>query len=183
MEQLFAVLIVVVAGIMAGLFTFPMTSMVLGKSSWGLEHTWLIYALFGNFIWPWILAGLTCPGLDDILAGSNDVESAQPLYDDEYENEEPTSYQPDNVDIPIVVEESQGVTVDLPSYDPVVLLVGTPFVQVGAFIKVSPNKFLVTICHRRALFDCPSKLCSHGRDIRLKYLLLSPLRCSHSTCR
>ena len=69
--------------------------------------------------------------LDDILAGSNDVESSlAPLYDDEYENEEPTSYQPENVDIPIVVEESQGVTVDLPSYDPVVLLVGTP-VQVG----------------------------------------------------
>jgi len=64
--------------------------------------------------------------LDDILAGSNDIERAQPLYDDEYENEEPTSYQPENVDIPIVVEESQGVTVDLPSYDPVVLLVGTP---------------------------------------------------------
>ena len=68
--------------------------------------------------------------LDDILAGSNDVERAQPLYDDEYETEELTSYQPENVDIPIVVEESQGVTVDLPSYDPVVLLVGTP-VQVG----------------------------------------------------
>ena len=97
--------------------------------------------------------------LDDILAGSNDVESAQPLYDDEYENEEPTSYQPDNVDIPIVVEESQGVTVDLPSYDPVVLLVGTPVVQVGAFIKVSSNKFLVTICHRPAVFDRPPKRC------------------------
>ena len=67
-------------------------------------------------------------------AGSNDIERAQPLYDDEYENEEPTSYQPENVDIPIVVEESQGVTVDLPSYDPVVLLVGTP-VQVRVFIK------------------------------------------------
>jgi len=64
--------------------------------------------------------------LDDVLAGSNDVERAQPLYDDEYEDEEITSYQPENVDIPIVVEESQGVTVDLPSYDPVVLLVGTP---------------------------------------------------------
>merc|ERR1712203_42632 len=65
--------------------------------------------------------------LDDILAGSNDLdERAEPLYDDEYENEEITSYQPENVDIPIVVEESKGVTVDLPSYDPVVLLVGTP---------------------------------------------------------
>ena len=70
--------------------------------------------------------------LDDVLAGSNDVERAQPLYDDEYEDEEITSYQPENVDIPIVVEESQGVTVDLPSYDPVVLLVGTPD-QVGDF--------------------------------------------------
>ena len=69
--------------------------------------------------------------LDDILAGSNDLdERAEPLYDDEYENEEITSYQPENVDIPIVVEESKGVTVDLPSYDPVVLLVGTPTVQV-----------------------------------------------------
>ena len=71
MEQLFAVLIVVVAGIMAGLFTFPMTSMILGKSQWGLEHTWLIYALFGNFIWPWLLAGLTCPSLSSVLADTN----------------------------------------------------------------------------------------------------------------
>ena len=79
--------------------------------------------------------------LDDILAGSNDIERAQPLYDDEYENEEPTSYQPENVDIPIVVEESQGVTVDLPSYDPVVLLVGTPVQVVKPhFITILPQK-------------------------------------------
>ena len=80
--------------------------------------------------------------LDDILAGSNDLdERAEPLYDDEYENEEITSYQPENVDIPIVVEESKGVTVDLPSYDPVVLLVGTPTVQVGGFNIMSQTSF------------------------------------------
>jgi len=63
--------------------------------------------------------------LDDALAGSNYIDESAPLYDDEYEDTI-TSYQPDNVDIPIVVEEASPVTVDLPSYDPVVLLVGTP---------------------------------------------------------
>ena len=82
--------------------------------------------------------------LDDVLAESNELDSGAgvvdlrdsitPVYDDEYELEELTSYQPESNDIPIVVEEgsaSEGVTVDLPSYDPVVLLVGTP-------VKVRP---------------------------------------------
>ena len=82
--------------------------------------------------------------LDDVLAESNELDSGAgvvdlrdsitPVYDDEYELEELTSYQPESNDIPIVVEDgsaSEGVTVDLPSYDPVVLLVGTP-------VKVRP---------------------------------------------
>ena len=93
--------------------------------------------------------------LDDGLASANDIndvdvetvdlrnEYEYDEYDpddvpadqaaDEYEYEELNSYQPTykpvSADIPIVVEEP--ITVDLPSYDPVVLLVGTP-VKVGS---------------------------------------------------
>jgi hypothetical protein len=72
--------------------------------------------------------------LDDALGGSNEIDYSQ--YDDEYEEESVTSYQPDNIDIPIVVQEAPlGVEVSLPSYDPVVLLVGTPVRpgRVGSF--------------------------------------------------
>ena len=50
-------------------------------------------------------------------------------YDDAYETEDETDYTPQNQNIPIVVEESvteRETEESLPSYDPVVLLVGTP---------------------------------------------------------
>merc|ERR1711907_500072 len=71
MDSLFAVFIVVVAGVLAGLFTMPMTSLILGKSSWELQHVWLVYALFGNFVWPWLLAGVTCPHLGQVLTSAH----------------------------------------------------------------------------------------------------------------
>ena len=59
---------------------------------------------------------------DDSLA--NDVETA---YSDEYETEDETDYQPGSESIPIVLEGGAPQQAEaLPSYDPVVLLVGTP---------------------------------------------------------
>ena len=54
---------------------------------------------------------------------SNSVTEA--TYDDEYETEDETDYTPNNENIPIVTERT-GEAESLPSYDPVVLLVGTP---------------------------------------------------------
>lgn len=54
---------------------------------------------------------------------SNSVTEA--TYDDEYETEDETDYTPNNENIPIVTERTREAE-SLPSYDPVVLLVGTP---------------------------------------------------------
>ena len=52
------------------------------------------------------------------------------VYPDEYETEDETDYEPDSENIPIIVEETQQPAAQeeeaLASYDPVVLLVGTP---------------------------------------------------------
>ena len=52
------------------------------------------------------------------------------VYPDEYETEDETDYEPDSENIPIIVEETQQAAAQeeeaLASYDPVVLLVGTP---------------------------------------------------------
>ena len=52
------------------------------------------------------------------------------VYPDEYETEDETDYEPDSENIPIIVEETQQAAAQeeeaLSSYDPVVLLVGTP---------------------------------------------------------
>ena len=59
---------------------------------------------------------------DDSL--SNGVDTA---YSDEYETEDETDYEPGSEDIPIVLEGGASQQAEaLPSYDPVVLLVGTP---------------------------------------------------------
>ena len=59
---------------------------------------------------------------DDSLA--NGVDTA---YSDEYETEDETDYQPGSENIPIVLEGGASQQAEaLPSYDPVVLLVGTP---------------------------------------------------------
>ena len=67
-------------------------------------------------------------GDESLASGVTEDET----YDDAYETEDETDYTPQNQNIPIVVEESvtAGLSRDqeesLPSYDPVVLLVGTP---------------------------------------------------------
>jgi len=65
---------------------------------------------------------------DNSLSGPDEIEElSQPLYTDEYEVENETDYSPENQNIPIVVQESATEETEaLPSYDPVVLLVGTP---------------------------------------------------------
>ena len=65
---------------------------------------------------------------DNSLSDADLVEElSQPLYTDEYEVENETDYSPKNQNIPIVVQESATAqTESLSSYDPVVLLVGTP---------------------------------------------------------
>jgi len=66
---------------------------------------------------------------DNSLSNANEIEElSQPLYSDEYEEDSESDYSPENQKvIPIVVEESvTEESESLPSYDPVVLLVGTP---------------------------------------------------------
>ena len=59
---------------------------------------------------------------DDSLANGFDT-----AYSDEYETEDETDYQPGSENIPIVLEGGASQQAEaLPSYDPVVLLVGTP---------------------------------------------------------
>ena len=58
---------------------------------------------------------------DEALAGA----ATEAGYDDEYETEDETDYTPQNDKIPIVTERATEQE-SLPSYDPVVLLVGTP---------------------------------------------------------
>jgi len=72
--------------------------------------------------------------VSDVL--SNGVDSsgeeyievvAAPIYDNEYEDEEDTDYEPAGNSIPLQQEEEEeGETADLPNYQPVVLLLGTP---------------------------------------------------------
>ena len=67
-------------------------------------------------------------GDESLASGVTEDET----YDDAYETEDETDYTPQNQNIPIVVEESVTAVLSrdqeesLPSYDPVVLLVGTP---------------------------------------------------------
>ena len=59
---------------------------------------------------------------EDSLANSVDT-----AYSDQYETEDETDYQPGSESIPIVLEGGASQQAEaLPSYDPVVLLVGTP---------------------------------------------------------
>ena len=64
-------------------------------------------------------AGLTEPTLR--------IAADEASYEEEYNVEDESDYEPAGGDIPIQVEEVQGEKVeDLPGYEPLVLLVGTP---------------------------------------------------------
>ena len=74
------------------------------------------------------------------------------VYPDEYETEDETDYEPDSENIPIIVEETQQPAAQeeeaLSSYDPVVLLVGTPE-KVRTVTKSSSPRvsmILITTC-------------------------------------
>src|SRR4029077_13230363 len=59
--------VVVLAGILQGSFAAPMKRM----SAWHWENSWLLFALSGLIIFPWIIAFATVPNLLEVYSGSS----------------------------------------------------------------------------------------------------------------
>jgi len=57
--------VVTLAGILQGSFAVPMTRM----SAWRWENSWLLFALFGLIVFPWIINFVTVPNVIGVYAG------------------------------------------------------------------------------------------------------------------
>ena len=63
----FGILIVIVAGILNGSFASPMKRM----SAWEWENTWMLFAISGLIVFPWIVALSTVPHLGAVYSATS----------------------------------------------------------------------------------------------------------------
>src|SRR5580700_7435507 len=59
--------VVTLAGILQGSFAVPMTRM----SAWRWENSWVLFALFGLIVFPWIINFATVPNVTSVYAGAS----------------------------------------------------------------------------------------------------------------
>jgi len=65
--------LILFAGVVCGLFTFPMRFV----KGWEWENTWTLYSLFGQFIFPWVIVMATVP---DVFGNKNGTDGSISIY-------------------------------------------------------------------------------------------------------
>lgn len=71
MGLLAGAVLILVAGVVAGLFTFPMRFV----KGWEWENSWTVYSIFGQVIFPWIIVMSAVPDVFGIKNGTDTVVS------------------------------------------------------------------------------------------------------------
>ena len=64
---LWGIVVVTLAGILQGSFAAPMKRM----AGWRWENTWLVFALFGLIVFPWVINFATVPNLESVYSGAS----------------------------------------------------------------------------------------------------------------
>ena len=65
-----ALALIIAGGISSGLFTAPMNFM----PAWEWENIWMVYAIWGMLVLPWVLVFITIPDLSEVYSAATSTE-------------------------------------------------------------------------------------------------------------